>query len=353
MIQFHVSNGGSVTNEITIPAPDDWHAHYRDEPMLSDVAPFSATQFKRVVAMGNVPAITTVEKAIAYNLRTNAVTKPYGSHTLVSPKITDLTTPDLAQAFWEAGFPRLKFYPEGATTASSDGISNIAVLFPTFEVMQDRNMVLQIHGECPATWEWVDVSRREMMFLPLVQLVADNFPKLRIVLEHISTSAAVAFIEDAAETVGATVTIHHLLDTMNDVRGGLGDPHRMCKPEIKGRADRDALRMLVFYKKLRRVFFGSDSAPHRLGSKHSDQICSGVFSAPVLMPKLLDLFQRYSDGESLIDFTWAFGADFYGLPRNKEKLVLARDPWVVPDMLGEVRPYMAGQTIEWRVGGFV
>lgn len=342
-----------MKNEISLPAPDDWHVHYRGGTMLADVAPFSARQFKRVMAMGNVPAITTHAKAIQYSLDTNAVTKPYGSHTWVSPKITSATTPELVEDFSESGILTLKFYPEGATTASEDGVANIFSLFAVFAAMQDHNMVLQIHGECPATWGWVDVSKREMMFLPMVQLIADNFPKLRMVLEHISTKEAVAFLEDAPQTVGATVTLHHLLDTMNDVRGGLGDPHRICKPEIKGRADRDALRMLVLYKKLSRVFFGSDSAPHKLGYKHSDQICSGVFSAPVLMPKLLEFFLNRSDEKTLIDFTWAFGADFYQLPRNSEKLVLVRDPWVVPNLLGEVRPYLAGQTIEWQAGGFV
>lgn len=342
-----------MKNEIIVPAPDDWHAHYRGGAMLVDVAPYSARQFKRVMAMGNVPAITTVPKAIEYVLDTNSVTKPYGSYTWVSPKITAATTPKMAQDFFEAGFSTLKFYPEGATTASDDGVSNIVSLFPMFEVMQDRNMVLQIHGECPATWNWVDVAGREMMFLPMVALIADNFPKLRIVLEHISTKEAAAFLEDAPGTVGATVTLHHLLDTMNEVRGNLVDPHRICKPEIKGRSDRDALRMLVLYKKLRRVFFGSDSAPHKVDFKHSDQICSGVFSAPVLMPKLLGLFLDSSDQKALCDFTWAFGADFYQLPRNSERLVLARKPWVVPNLLADVRPYLAGQTIEWQVEGFV
>jgi dihydroorotase len=342
-----------LTNEIRLAAPDDWHAHYRDEPMLSEVAPWSARQFKRVVAMGNVPAVTTVEKAIDYDRKANAVTKPLGSTTLVSPKITMTTTPDLAQAFFDAGFWRLKFYPEGATTASSDGVSNIASLFPMFEVMQDRNMVLQIHGECPATWEWVDVAARETMFLVLVQLIVQNFPRLRIVLEHISSKEAAAFLEDAPPTVAATVTLHHLIDTMNNVRGGLANPHLMCKPEIKSRSDRDAIRTLLFYKKLRRLFFGSDTAPHKLDSKHTDLICSGVFSAPVLMSKLLEVFLENSDCETLENFTWAFGADFYQLDRNKEKLVMVHESWKVPNLIGGTRPYLYGQTLDWQVSAFV
>lgn len=340
--------------EAYVPAPDDWHGHFRDHPILELVAMWIAIQFRRVVAMGNVPPILTVEDAISYSDRCNAVTKPHGCTTLVSPKITRKTTPDLVRAFYVAGFRHLKLYLEGTTTAAEDGVSNIYELFPVFAVMQELNMVLQFHAELPGTWEWVDTSQREAMCLPFVYLIHQNFPKLRIVIEHASCAQTMAFVEDMPpDTIAATVAVQHLWDTANDVRGGLVYPERVWKPETKTWADREALRAAVLWKKLPNVFSGNDWAPHDESKKGPGPISSGGFNAPGLVPRLFELFIQHSDIHRFAAFTSYNGADFYQVPRNEDFLHLVHRQWEVPRMEGNIRVYRGGEILQWNVAGFV
>ncbi len=336
-------------NEITLPAPDDWHAHFRFGEMLRDVVPWSAKQFRRVVAMGNVPAVETLEQAKAYDEETNAESGKDGCTTLVSPKLTPTTTPELIGLFDDAGFHHLKLYA-GITTGSTGGIVDFKPLYPCLETMQDLDMVLQIHAEDADPK--IDCDQRERSCLPKVQRLIEDFPKLRVVIEHISCRETTDFARRMAEKksrVGFTVTLAHLKHNKNDVRGGDLNPQLIMKPEIQGFADHRAIMRLVYEDRLPNVFFGSDSAPHPAANKGPIKVANGGFTAPVLMPELLRLFLLNSTLEALHNFTWGFGADFYQLPRNREKLVIVREPWQVPEMIGTVRPYMAGETVDLQV----
>ncbi|MEO8065425.1 MAG: hypothetical protein ABI643_01035 [Candidatus Doudnabacteria bacterium] len=342
-----------MKNEITLPAPDDWHAHFRFGEMLKDVVPWSAKQFRRCIAMGNVPPIETVAEAQAYDDECNDQSQKFGCTTLVSPKLIPTTTPYMVKEFSRSYFGRLKLYA-GITTGSKGGLVDFRPLYSCLEVMQDCDMVLQIHAEDadPA----VDCDQRERSCLPKVEQLSDDFPTLRIVVEHISCRETVEFVRrmhEKTRPVAATVTLAHLKHNKNDVRGGELEPQLIMKPEIQGFADQKAIMELVYESRPPNVFFGSDSAPHPAANKGPIKVANGGFTAPVLMPELVRLFQVHANPDALANFTSVFGADFYRLPRNKEKLVLIRKPWQVPEMIGAVRPYMAGQTLEWQVDGFI
>ena len=353
-----------MTNQIIVPAPDDWHGHLRSGEILIAVAKWVASQFRRIVAMGNDPAILTVDDAKKYDEECNQATKTFGCTTLVSPKINRWTTPEMIEQFFLAGFHHLKFYFEGTTTAAEDGVSNIYLLFPVFEVMQNRNMVLQIHAEVPGTWSWVDTAQREAMCLPLVYLIHQNFPRLRIVIEHISCAQTVAFLEEMPrDVIGATATYQHLRDYANDVRGGLVYPDRIWKPEAKTWTDRDAIRTAVFYKKLPNVFNGNDWAPHIEQKKGPGPISSGGFQGPGLLSRLLSLFLKHSSQSTFADFTWRNGADFYQVPKNRDRIVLVREQFYLPEKEilpsgNEIRIYRGGgpphgEPLEWKIATFV
>jgi dihydroorotase len=318
--------------------------------MLKDVVPWSARQFRRVVAMGNVPAIETLEQANAYEIETNSVSLKYGSTTLVSPKLTLETTPAMVEAFDKAGFRHLKLYA-GITTGSASGVTDFKALYPCLEVMQDRNMILQIHAEVADPN--VDCDQRERRCIPKVARLVYDHPRLRVMVEHISCRETGDFarrMHEEKRRVGFTVTLVHLKHNKNDVRGGTFlEPQLIMKPEIQGIADHQAIMKLVYVFRLPNVFFGSDSAPHAAENKGPVKVAHGGFTAPVLMPELVRLFDLHANRPALTEFTHSFGADFYELPRNRGKLRLIHKPWVVPELVGTVRPYMAGETIPLQV----
>jgi dihydroorotase len=342
-----------LTNELTIPAPDDWHGHLRFGDILKAMAVWVARQFKRVVAMGNVPSVDTPERAVEYQQECDAELKPRGTTTIVAPKLTPETTPEQIDLFWLAGFMAMKLYL-GITTGSAEGIVGLKRLYACLEVMQARGMMLLIHAESADSS--IEFDQRERVCLAEIEQAARDFPRLRIVVEHISCAETVDFIRKMwheKRLVGATVTLHHFKHNKNDVYGNEVDPHLICKPPIQGFRDQRAIQELVLRERRPNVFHGSDFAPHDIMFKGPNKIRSGVLNLPVLVPEWTRIFREHSDMKSLANFMWGYGADFYGLPRNQEKLVLVRRPWVVPDLIGNCRPYMAGQTIEWDMEGFV
>jgi dihydroorotase len=225
-------------------------------------------------------------------------------------------------------------------------------LYPCVEMMQDRNMVLQIHAEDADPK--VDCDQRERRCLPKVFQIVKDFPRLRVVVEHISCEETTNFARIAYESrlrVGFTVTLPHLKHNKNDVRGGDLDPQLIMKPEIQGFSDHRAIMRLVYEDRLPNVFFGSDSAPHPATNKGPVKVVNGGFTAPALMPELKRLFDRYASDAALVNFTHGFGADYYQLTRNTERLLLIRKDSVVPELVGTVRPYMAGQRLAYEVQG--
>ncbi len=252
------------------------------------------------------------------------------------------TVTDLAHT----GVVAAKLYPRGATTNSADGVDDLSALYPLLEALQDAELVLCIHAEDPAA----PVLEREAAYLPTVGRLAADFPRLRIVVEHLSTREAVDALATFPETVAATVTVHHLLYTLDDLLGERLAPHLFCKPVVKQRADREALRLAVSSGNPR-IFFGSDSAPHRLPEKAAG--AAGVFSAPVAMELLAALFQELElpltptagHPTSLEQFCSRFGAEFYRLPLNAGRLEISDEPYRAPDRMADYVPLAAGTTL--------
>lgn len=329
---------------MTLKNPLDMHLHLRDESMLELVAPFSAKDFKAGVIMPNL--ITPLTE-------TNAL-KAYKERILKACKNEDFTPlmtlffKDYDEQFLEKIKDELfaiKLYPAGITTNSDNGISSFDIekLKPTLNAMSELGLPLLVHGE---TNDFV--MDREANFAKIYEKLAKNFPKLKIVMEHITTKVLCDLLKDY-ENLYATITLHHLMITLDDVVGGKMDPHLFCKPIAKRYEDKDALCELAFsgYEK---AMFGSDSAPHPLHTKECCGCAAGVFSAPVILPMLAELFEKHSNEANLQKFISDNACKIHNLKFEKDKIItLEKQEWQVAQKYGDVVPFMAGKTLNFKV----
>lgn len=338
--------------KIQIRKGDDMHCHFRDGRILAGVGCFTESQFCRAVAMPNlVPLVLTARDVIIYR----------NAFRMLNPRLSPLMTIQIngqttSQIVREAKNERAvagKVYPQGVTTNSENGVSDFKCIYPALEEMQKVGMLLLLHGEDP--WEKAVCLDRERLFLPTLLQISDDFPKLKIVLEHITTKDAVDFVLRLPGNVAATITVHHLLLTIDDVIGNLMQPHNFCKPIAKRPEDREAL-LEAATSGNPRFFFGSDSAPHLRDRKECAQGCAGVFSAPVAMQLLAQIFEARNALDRLENFVSVFGARFYSLPLNEQSIELIKEDWTVPKVyrIGFTKediivPFMADQTLHWRV----
>src|SRR3954468_24204501 len=316
--------------------------------MLERVAPYTARQFARAIVMPNlVPPITTVGAASAYRERIIAAAGP-GFTPLMTCYLTDDTSPDeLARGFEENAWIAAKLYPAGATTNSASGVTDFRNIYPTLARMEKVGMVLCVHGE--VTDPDVDVFDREAGFIArtLTPLVSD-VPKLKIVLERITTVEAVNFINDHANTVAATITPQHLAINRNAIFVGGLRPHSYCLPVAKREKHRLALRKAITYG-WDNIFLGTDSAPHARDAKESACGCAGIFNAPFALESYAAVFDEEGALEHFEAFASENGPRFYGLPLNEGTITLERAECEVPDEIGGLVPFHAGETLRWKL----
>ncbi len=341
--------------QITITKPDDWHLHLRDGDAMKAVLPDTARRFARAIVMPNLrPAVTTTAAAGAYRDRILAAL-PAGSNflPLMTLYLTDNTGPQEIRAAKSGGFVHaVKYYPAGATTNSDAGVTDIRKCFNTFEIMAEVGMPLLIHGE--TTDANVDVFDREKVFIDrTLTALVQRFPRLKIVVEHITTADAVKFVLSAPDTVAATITAHHLLLNRNDLfRGGIR-PHHYCLPVLKREEHRQAL-VKAATSGNPKFFLGTDSAPHARHTKETDCGCAGIYTAHGGIELYAEAFDAAGALDKLENFAACFGADFYGLPRNREHITLKKKAWVVPAELrygaDTLVPLRSGASIAWQVG---
>jgi len=335
---------------LTIRRPDDWHVHLRDGEMLKAVAPYTARQFGRAIIMPNlVPPVTSVEAATLYRDRIAAAAGP-GFTPLMTCYLTDNVDPDeLERGHAEGVWIAAKLYPAGATTNSASGVTDVRNIYPALERMQKIGMVFCIHGE--VTDPEIDVFDREAVFVDRILLpLARDFPALKIVLEHITTRQAAEFVAGAPANVAATVTPQHLMLNRNALfQGGLR-PHAYCLPVVKREEHRLAVRRAAVSGSPK-FFLGTDSAPHARDAKESGCGCAGIFNAPFA----LEAYAQVFDEEGALDRFEAFaslnGPAFYGLPVNEGTVTLLRAESGVPDQIGELVPFGAGERFGWRFAG--
>ena len=341
-----------MTDRLTIRRPDDWHVHLRDGAMLKAVAGYTARQFARAIVMPNLtPPVTTVAAARAYRERIMAALPTDADFTpLMTCYLTDEADPDEIAAGYDAGvFAACKLYPAHATTNSAHGVTDIRRMTAVLATLQRIGMPLLIHGE--VTDRSIDIFDREAVFVDRVLTpLTREFPALKIVLEHITTAEAAAFVAEASHPIAATITPQHLLINRNAIFDGGLRPHAYCLPVAKREAHRLAVRRAAVSGSPR-FFLGTDSAPHLVGAKESGCGCAGIFNAPFA----LEAYARVFDEEGAIDrfegFVSENGARFYGLPLNEGTVTLVREPVVVPDRIGDVVPFLAGETLAWRFMG--
>lgn len=349
-------SGAKAMNRLVMRRPDDWHVHLRDGAMLAAVVKFTARQFARAIVMPNLdPPIISVAAGEAYRARIMAALAP--SHTftpLMTCYLTDDSDPaEIARGFEAGVFTACKLYPAHATTNSRRGVTDLRRIHPALETMQRIGMPLLLHGE--VTHKDVDIFDREAVFLDKVlsRLVVD-FPALKIVLEHITTADAVAFVESGPATLAATITPHHLEINRNAMFEGGIRPHFYCLPVAKREAHRLALRRAATSGSPK-FFLGTDSAPHAIGDKQAACGCAGIFCAPYALESYAKTFEEEGALDRLEAFSSVHGARFYGLALNAERIVLERSPHVTPHQMdagGEALvPFHAGLTLNWRFAG--
>lgn len=340
--------------ELHLTMPDDWHLHLRDGALLAETVPATARAFARAIVMPNlVPPVLDAEAAMAYRQRIEAA-RPAENHfaPLMTLYLTDHTTAEMIHAAHAAGVVAVKLYPAGATTHSDLAVTSLDRLEPVFEALTELEMPLLIHGE--VTDELVDIFDRERVFIErhLVPMVS-RFPHLKVVMEHITTAQAVEFVLSASDRVAATITPQHLLMNRNHLLVGGIRPHNYCLPVLKRRRHQEALQQVAISGNPK-FFLGTDSAPHLQGRKESPCGCAGCYSAPAALELYAEIFERLGALEKLEAFASHFGADFYGLPRNRGRVTLKREPWQVPERVqladGQTLvPYWAGQPLNWRL----
>jgi len=340
--------------QITLLQPDDWHVHLRDGDVLPHTVAATARYFGRAIVMPNLkPPVVDTASARAYRERILAnIPSGLSFDPLMTLYLTDATKPEEIIKAKASGFVyAVKYYPAGATTNSENGVTNIDKVSAVLETMAEIGMPLLVHGE--VTDAKIDIFDREKVFIDQVlKPLIGRFPTLKIVLEHITTAHAVEFVKSTDSQVGATVTAHHLLYNRTDMLAGGIRPHLYCLPVLKRNSHQQALIEAVISGDPR-FFLGTDSAPHIRGLKENACGCAGSYTAFAALELYADVFERAGALDRLEGFASHFGADFYGLPRNKRRIRLEKSPWTVPADYAfgpeRVVPLRAGEQLQWRV----
>ena len=342
--------------QISLTKPDDWHLHLRDGPAMASVIGHTVKRFARAIVMPNLkPPVINTGLAREYRDRIlQALPEAAPFEPLMTLYMTDNLSPDDVHRAKESGFIKaVKLYPAGATTHSDSGVTDLIKCYPTIEEMQREGLPLLVHAE--VTTSETDIFDREKAFIdrhlePLVR----TFPELRVVFEHVTTREAVEFVGSASPQVGATITAHHLLYNRNAMLAGGIRPHYYCLPVLKRELHRQALIEAAISGNPK-FFLGTDSAPHAQRSKETSCGCAGCYTAHAAIELYAEAFEQADALDKLEGFASFHGADFYGLPRNRERITLERQSWVVPDAyaLGDERliPLRAGEQVHWRLIG--
>ena len=341
-------------DRLTLLRPDDWHLHLRDGAALEAVVGDSARQFGRAIVMPNLkPAIRTTQQALHYRERIlAALPEDSPFQPLMTLYLTDDTPPEeISRARISGRVFGVKLYPAGATTHSDEGVTRLSRCFHTLEKMEELGMPLLVHGE--STDPAIDVFDREKAFIEeTLGPLLDRFPRLKVVMEHITTRDAVQYIEVTGANVAATITAHHLLLNRNALFLGGIRPHHYCLPVLKREEHREALVEAAISGNPK-FFLGTDSAPHARHTKETGCGCAGIYTAHAAIELYAAAFEEAGALDRLEGFASVHGAQFYGLPVNEERIELARQEWTVPAELrfgaDKLVPLRAGETIPWKL----
>jgi len=339
---------------ITITRPDDWHLHLRDDGHLRSVLPDTARRFARAIVMPNLkPPVATTELALEYRGRI-LTALPAGAkfEPLMTLYLTDNTRPaEIRKARSSGMVHAVKYYPAGATTHSDAGVTDLSKCYRVLEAMEESRMPLLVHGE--VTDPSVDAFDRERVFVERVLApLIERFAGLRVVMEHITTREAAEFVTKAPARVAATITAHHLLLNRNALFAGGIRPHHYCLPVLKREAHRAAL-VKAATSANPKFFLGTDSAPHARRAKEADCGCAGIYTAHAGIELYAEAFAAAGALEKLENFASRYGAEFYGLPLNRDTVTLVEEAWPVaaemPFGRDKLVPFRAGAHVGWKL----
>ena len=340
-----------MINELIINKPDDMHLHLREGAILGFVLKDTASQFARAIVMPNLNTpVTSV--ALAKKYYDSIKSYGYNFEPLMTLYLTDiLSKEEIRKAKESKIIQGIKLYPAGVTTNSKNGISSIDSCYNIFEEMEKNDLPLLVHGE--VSDPKVDIFDREKMFIDkYLARICKNFPSLKLVFEHISTKDAVEFVINSSSKVAATITPQHAMLSRNDLLSGGIKPHNYCLPILKRETHQNAILKAAISGNSK-FFLGTDSAPHITSEKESACGCAGVYSARTAIELYAEIFDKNDALDKLSDFSNKFGADFYNLPYNKDKIRLIRKERKIPKQLeyldNQITPFLAGQTINWQI----
>lgn len=340
--------------QISFIRPDDWHCHLRDGDFLKRTVADTSKRFNRAIVMPNLAhPLTTLTQVQDYRQRIiSHLTPQIDFIPLMTFYLTeDITKESLREGKSTGLVTACKLYPAGATTHSSAGVKKITQIYPLLECMQEIDLPLLIHGE--SIDPHADIFDREKQFIEEdLQEIIQHFPQLRVVLEHISTKAAVEFVQEGPANLAATITAHHLWFNRNTMLSGGIRPHYYCMPILKRQSDQTALIKAATGGNSK-FFLGTDSAPHTQARKESACGCAGIYSAHAAVELYTEIFEQQQALHQLEKFASLNGANFYRLPVNKNRITLKKTPWTIPSTLDfgpeHLIPMLAGETLAWQI----
>ncbi len=343
---------------LTLTKPDDMHLHLREGDEMRDVLASSAKQFARAIIMPNLKSpVVSTKKALAYRQSIikslpEDIKADGGFTPLMTLYLTEnMTAAEISEARESAYIHAVKYYPAGVTTNSEHGVDVIQNMYPVLQEMAEQNLPLLVHGE--VNNKDVDIFDREAIFIEKILCpLMDNIPNLRIVFEHITTKDAVDFVKQGSMHIAATITPQHLLLNRNALFDEGLRPHHYCLPVLKSEKHRRAV-LAAATSGNPKFFLGTDSAPHTKPAKQSSCGCAGIYSAYSAIELYAEVFEAADCLDKLEAFASHHGADFYGLPRNKNTITLRKNRWQIPSVLpfgeSEIIPFRAGEFCEWQM----
>ncbi len=330
--------------KFVIKNPLDMHIHFRDNQMMQAVASHTSHNFSWALVMPNlIPPIKTIKDLKEYKERIEKITKKDN----FTPYMTVFFSEDLNYTILKelkSYVKSIKLYPDWITTNSKWWVSDILSekTLEIFSNMEKFEIPLSIH------WETNDfVIDREKNFIPIYEKLAQKFPKLKIIMEHITTKESVDLIQKY-DNLYATITLHHLYITLDDVVWWMLEPHLFCKPIAKRPKDKEALLniALTWNKK---VMFGSDSAPHPKNKKECSHCSAWVFTAPIILQLLVELFEKNNSLDNLQKFISNNAINIYKLNPNDKIIILEKKDFIVPKKYSDIVPFKAWETISWSI----
>ncbi len=342
-------------NKITIRKPDDFHVHLRSGEMLKNVIGCTADVFSRALVMGNLPMpVVTAEDAIKYRNEIAACVEP-GFEPIMTIMLVNKTTPEIVEkAYREAGVKVLKLIPGNTSTGSDQGVSlyDLEKYYPVLEKAEELGMIFSVHLELAAEEDGTPIlfMEREKRALPYFKKLTEAFPELKIVAEHITTRELIETVKNAGPNAAGGLTYHHaviITDDVLDESGNAKNAFNLCMPVAKSADDREAV-IEAMVSGNPKFFFGSDSAPHPLEKKQSANPPAGIFSAPVVLAGLAEIFEAEGKLDRLENFVSRFGAEFYGLTLNTGTVELVKEDWIAPEMIGNVKVFRGSEVFKWK-----